>query len=98
MKAAFLLSILLLGGGIAEAQAPRGSDAAALASARAEARAAAERSERLEAQGVDVRSKVWNGSTHEFFGMGLVVPDAAAAQTFAAHELKRAFGTAILPI
>ena len=54
--------------------------------------------ERLEAQGVDVRSKVWNGSTHEFFGMGLVVPDAAAAQTFAAHELKRAFGTAILPI
>ena len=29
MKAAFLLSILLLGGGIAEAQAPRGSDAAA---------------------------------------------------------------------
>ena len=25
-------------------------------------------------------------------------PDAAAAQTFAAHELKRAFGTAILPI
>ena len=50
MKAAFLLSILLLGGGIAEAQAPRGSDAAALASARAEARAAAERSERLEAQ------------------------------------------------
>lgn len=54
--------------------------------------------ERLEAAGVDVRSKVWNGSTHEFFGMGLVVPDAAAAQTFVAHELKRAFGTAILPI
>ena len=30
--------------------------------------------------------------------MGLVVPDAAAAETFAAHELKRAFGTAVLPI
>ena len=30
--------------------------------------------------------------------MAMVVPDAAAAQTFAAHELKRAFGTAILPI
>lgn len=25
------------------------------------------------------------------------LPDAAVAQTFAAHELKRAFGTAILP-
>lgn len=54
--------------------------------------------EKLEAAGVSVRSKTFNGSTHEFFGMGLVVPDAAAAQTFAAHELKRAFGTAILPI
>ena len=54
--------------------------------------------EKLEAAGVDTRSKTFNGSTHEFFGMALVVPDAAAAQTFAAHELKRAFGTAILPI
>ena len=45
-----------------------------------------------------MRAKTFNGSTHEFFGMGLVLPDAAAAQTFAAHELKRAFGTAILPI
>ena len=54
--------------------------------------------ERLEQAGVEVRHKTFHGSTHEFFGMGLVVPDAAAAQTFAAHELKRAFGTAILPI
>jgi len=54
--------------------------------------------EKLEAAGVDTRSKTFNGSTHEFFGMALVVPDAVAAQTFAAHELKRAFGTAILPI
>ncbi|AQR62546.1 lipase [Brevundimonas sp. LM2] len=54
--------------------------------------------ERLEQAGVDVRHKTFHGSTHEFFGMALVVPDAAAAQTFAAHELKRAFGTAILPI
>lgn len=54
--------------------------------------------ERLEQAGSDVRHKTFNGSTHEFFGMGLVVPDAAAAQTFAAHELKRAFHTAILPI
>jgi acetyl esterase/lipase len=54
--------------------------------------------EKLEQAGVDVRQKTFNGSTHEFFGMAAVVPDAAAAQTFAAHELKRAFGTAILPI
>jgi acetyl esterase/lipase len=54
--------------------------------------------ERLEQAGVEVRQKTFHGSTHEFFGMGLVVPDAAAAQTFAAHELKRAFDTAMLPI
>ena len=54
--------------------------------------------QKLEAAGVETRHKTFNGSTHEFFGMGLVLPDAAAAQTFAAHELKRAFGTAILPI
>lgn len=54
--------------------------------------------ERLEAAGVDVRHKTFHGSAHEFFGMALVVPDAAVAQQFAAHELKRAFGTAILPI
>lgn len=53
--------------------------------------------EKLEAAGVDTRSKTFNGSTHEFFGMALVVPDAAVAQQFAAHDLKKAFGTAILP-
>lgn len=54
--------------------------------------------ERLEQAGVEVRHKTFHGSTHEFFGMALVLPDAMAAQTFAAHELKRAFGTAVLPI
>jgi acetyl esterase/lipase len=54
--------------------------------------------ERLETQGVEVRHKTFHGVTHEFFGMGLVVKNAAAAETFVAHELKRAFGTAILPI
>ncbi len=54
--------------------------------------------ERLEQAGVDVRHKTFSGSTHEFFGMATVLPDAIVAQTFAAHELKRAFGTAILPI
>ncbi|WP_395944689.1 alpha/beta hydrolase [Brevundimonas sp.] len=54
--------------------------------------------EKLEQAGVEVRHKTFHGSTHEFFGMALVLPDAMAAQTFAAHELKRAFDTAILPI
>ncbi|MFN3837021.1 MAG: alpha/beta hydrolase [Brevundimonas sp.] len=54
--------------------------------------------EKLEQAGVDVRHKTFHGSTHEFFGMAAVIPDAAVAQTFAAHELKRALGTAILPI
>jgi len=54
--------------------------------------------EPLEAAGSDVRHKTFHGSTHEFFGMALVVPDAAAAQNLVAHDLKKAFGTAILPI
>ena len=54
--------------------------------------------ERLRAAGSQVRDHTFRGSTHEFFGMALAVPDAAAAQTLATHELKRAFGTAILPI
>lgn len=54
--------------------------------------------ERLEQAGSNVRHKTFNGSTHEFFGMASVLPDAMAAQTLAAHELKRALGTAVLPI
>ena len=54
--------------------------------------------QRLEAAGSEVRHKTFHGSTHEFFGMAPVLPDAVAAQTFVAHELKRAFKTAILPI
>ncbi|WP_369061355.1 alpha/beta hydrolase [Caulobacter sp. 73W] len=54
--------------------------------------------DRLEQAGVDLRRKTFHGVTHEFFGMGLVVKDAAAAEAFVAHELKRAFGTAMLPI
>lgn len=54
--------------------------------------------EALRTAGVEVRDHTFHGSTHEFFGMALVVPDAAAAQTFATHELKRAFGTAVLPV
>ncbi len=45
----------------------------------------------LEAAGVKVTSRNFEGSTHEFFGMGAVVPDAKEAVTFAAGELKKAF-------
>lgn len=54
--------------------------------------------ERLETAGSDVRQKTFHGSTHEFFGMGLVVPDAAVAQNLVAHELRRAFKVSTLPI
>jgi len=54
--------------------------------------------ERLEAAGSDVRQKTFNGSTHEFFGMGLIVPDAAVAQNLVAHELRKAFKVSALPL
>ena len=57
--------------------------------------------ERLEAAlkeaGVKVHRHLYKGVTHEFFGMGLVVKDAAAAEQAVAHDLKKAFGTALLP-
>ncbi|MBC7768463.1 MAG: alpha/beta hydrolase [Phycisphaerales bacterium] len=53
---------------------------------------------RLNEAGSDVRGDTYRGCTHEFFGMGLVVKDAAIAEMFVAHELKRAFGTAMLPV
>lgn len=53
---------------------------------------------KLKDAGVDVRGDTYRGCTHEFFGMGLVVKDAAIAESFVAHDLKRAFGTAILPV
>ena len=40
---------------------------------------------------VPVNYKLYNGTTHEFFGMAAVVPDAKDAQGFATDELKKAF-------
>jgi acetyl esterase len=54
--------------------------------------------ERLKAADGKVNHKTYHGSTHEFFGMGLVVKDAAFAQQQVVHDLKKAFGTAIIPI
>lgn len=35
--------------------------------------------------------KLYKGTTHEFFGMAAVVPDAKDAQALAASDLKSAF-------
>jgi acetyl esterase len=47
--------------------------------------------ERLEKDGVPVSYKEYSGVTHEFFGMGAVVPKAKEAEQFAADALKKAF-------
>jgi acetyl esterase len=47
---------------------------------------------KLKAAGVAVDTKNWDGVTHEFFGMGAVVPEAKEAQDYAANQLKKAFG------
>jgi len=41
--------------------------------------------------GVDTKRKLYNGTTHEFFGMAAVVPEAKEAQGYAVDALKRAF-------
>jgi len=46
---------------------------------------------KLKAAGVPVTTKVYEGVTHEFFGMALVVPQAKEAQKLATDELKKAF-------
>ncbi|MCO5935942.1 alpha/beta hydrolase [Mucilaginibacter sp. RB4R14] len=48
--------------------------------------------EKLKAAGVTVDSKNWDGVTHEFFGMGAVVPQAKEAEMYAVDQLKKAFG------
>lgn len=47
--------------------------------------------DRLEFEGVEVSYKQYDGVTHEFFGMGAVVPAAKEAQAFAIENLKAAF-------
>ncbi|WP_316799304.1 alpha/beta hydrolase [Pedobacter frigidisoli] len=46
---------------------------------------------KLSAAGVKVNSRNYEGVTHEFFGMALLVPEAKAAQAYAAEQLKEAF-------
>jgi acetyl esterase len=47
--------------------------------------------DKLKKDGVKVDYKEYSGVTHEFFGMGAVVPKAKDAEQFAAEALKKAF-------
>jgi acetyl esterase/lipase len=51
---------------------------------------------RLEEAGVEVNCTIYDGVTHEFFGMGLVVKDAAAAQTRVAAKLDKEFAHGLM--
>ena len=46
----------------------------------------------LKTAGVKVSRKLYIGTTHEFFGTYILVPDAQDAQNYAASEFKNAFG------
>lgn len=48
-------------------------------------------SDNLKKAGVATSYKLYNGTTHEFFGMAAVVPEARDAQAMAVGELKKAF-------
>jgi acetyl esterase/lipase len=45
--------------------------------------------DKLKADGVTVYAKNYDGVTHEFFGMGAIVPQARDAEQFAADNLKK---------
>ncbi|RYG30832.1 hypothetical protein EON81_24150 [bacterium] len=45
---------------------------------------------KLKANGVKVDYRLYNGVTHEFFGMGAVVPQAKTAEAYAANRLRAA--------
>ena len=47
---------------------------------------------KLKAAGVQTDSKNYDGVTHEFFGMGAIVPQAKDAETYVVGQLKKALG------
>jgi len=47
--------------------------------------------EKMKAAGVKVESKNYDGVTHEFFGMGAIVPQAKDAEMYAVDEMKKEF-------
>ena len=48
--------------------------------------------DKLQAAGVKVQYKGYDGVTHEFFSMGAVIDESKQAEEFAAEQLKAAFG------
>ena len=46
---------------------------------------------KLAAAGVPVETRLFGGTTYDFFGLGSLVPEAAAAEDYAAARLKAAF-------
>ena len=47
--------------------------------------------DKLSAAGVEVTRQLYVGTTHEFFGTAIIVPEAKEAQAYAASEFKKAF-------
>jgi len=47
--------------------------------------------DKLKKDGVQVDYRAWSGVTHEFFGMGAVLPKAKQAEQYAADALMKAF-------
>ncbi len=50
-----------------------------------------ELADKMKQSGIDVQRKVYQGVTHEFFGMAAVLEQAVDAQAFAVDRLKKAF-------
>jgi len=50
-----------------------------------------ELADKLEAAGVDVKRKLYEGVTHEFFGMAAILEQAVEAQKFAIDRMKKNF-------
>lgn len=53
---------------------------------------------RMAGAGVRVESRLFPGTTADFFGLGATVPEAAAAEDYAAARLKTAFYRAATPV
>jgi acetyl esterase len=53
--------------------------------------------QRLQAAGVSVDRREWEGATHEFFGADAVIGDAREAQAYASERLRAALGSGPAP-
>ena len=52
---------------------------------------------KLSAAGVPTQSRLFAGTTYDFFGLGMDVPEAAAAEDYAAQRLRAGFNRTVLP-